>query len=101
MQIAQREMAQADRLYAGAEDEKAMAALADVVTYSEQARDYSVQSHKHQKQAEIAVREMIRKLSELTHTLSQEEQPPIRAAITRLQKVRDDLLVSMFPKGAK
>jgi len=101
IQIAQRQMAEADRLYVAAEDEKAGAALTDVVTYTELARDYSIQSHKYQKQAEIAVREMTRKLNELTHTLSQEEQVPVRDAIKRLEKVRDDLLASMFTKGVK
>ena len=100
VQIAQHQMAQADKLYAAADDEKASAALADVVTYSELARDYSVQTHKYQKQTEIAVREMTRKLNELTHTLSQEEQGPVRDAIKHLERVRDDLLGAMF-KGAK
>ncbi len=101
VQIAQRQMSEANKLYIAAEDEKAAAALADVVTYSELARDYSIQSRKYQKQTEIAVREMTRKLNELTHTLSKEEQGPIRDAIKHLEKVSDDMLASMFNKGAK
>ena len=75
--------------------------LTDVVEYSEKARDYAIQSHKYQKQAEIAVRGMARKLTELLHSLGKDEQAPVKEAVTRLERVRDDLLSSMFKKGAK
>ncbi|SPF41510.1 exported hypothetical protein [Candidatus Sulfotelmatobacter kueseliae] len=101
VQIAQQQLAAADKLYAGAEVEKAQTALSDVVAYSELARDYAIQSHKREKQTEIAVRGMIRKLTEIVHSLGQADQPPVRDAISRLQHVRDDLLAAMFPKGAK
>jgi hypothetical protein len=101
VQIAQRQLAEADRLYAAVEVEKGQATLADVVAYSELARDYAIQSHKHQKDTEIAARTMTRKLTDLLHTLGQDDQAPVRDAITHLQKVRDDLLKAMFPKGAK
>jgi len=44
---------------------------------------------------------MSRKLTDLLHSLGREEQVPVRDAINRLQRVRDDLLFAMFPKGAK
>ena len=101
VQIAEKQLTEADKLYAAAEVEKGKAALVDVVAYSELARDYAIQSHKYQKQAEIAVRAMTRKLTELMHTLGHDDQAPVKDAISRLQRVRDDLLKSMFPKGAK
>ena len=101
VQIAQKQLAEADKLYAAAEVEKGQAALTDVVAYSELARDYAIQSHKYQKQTEIAARTMTRKLTDLMHSLGQEDQPPVRDAINRLERVRDDLLKAMFPKGAK
>jgi len=101
VQIAQKQMLAADKLYGSAEVEKGEAALTDVVAYSEMARDYAIQSHKYQKQTEIAARTMTRKLNDLMHSLGQEDQPPVRDAITRLERVRDDLLKAMFPKGAK
>src|SRR5579863_10421252 len=60
VQIAQKQLTEADKLYAADEVEKGQAALADVVAYSELARDYAIQSHKYQKQSEIAVRAMTR-----------------------------------------
>jgi hypothetical protein len=99
LQIAQRQLTEADKFYAAADDEKAQTALTDVVSYSELARDYSIQSHKHQKQIEIAVRGMARRLTEIMHTVGHDDQKPLQEAITRLQRVRDDLLAAMFPKG--
>jgi hypothetical protein len=101
VQIAQLQLAETGRLYAIAETEKAQPALTDVVDFSEKARDYAIQSHKNQKQTEIAVRTMTRKLTDLMHSLPHDEQSPLRDAISRLQRVRDDLLIAMFPKGAK
>lgn len=101
VKIAEKQLIEADKLYAASDIEKGQAALADVVAFSELARDYAIQSHKYQKQAEIATRNMIRKLTDILHTLTRDDQAPVRDAINRLQRVRDDLLKSMFPKGAK
>jgi len=101
LQIAEKQMAETSRLYGASEDEQAQPALTDVVAYSELARDYAIQSNKHQKQTEIAVRGMTRKLNEILHSLGHEEQAPVKEALSRLQRVRDDLLAAMFRKGAK
>jgi hypothetical protein len=101
IEIAEKQLDASDKLYASADLEKAQEALTDVVAYSELARDYAIQSHKHQKQAEIAVRGMARKLSNILHTLGHEDQLPVKDAVDRLERVRDDLLASMFKKGTK
>jgi NAD-specific glutamate dehydrogenase len=101
VEIAQKQLSEADKLYAASDFDKGQAALTDVVAYSELARDYAIQSHKYQKQTEIATRNMTRKLNDLLHSLGGPDQAPVRDAINRLQRVRDDLLAAMFPKGAK
>ena len=101
VQIAQRQLTEADKDYTADEIEKAQAPLVDVVAFSELARDYAIQSHKYQKQTEIAVRGMTRKLTDILHSLSHEDQAPVQDAINRLQRVRDDLLASMFKKSGK
>jgi hypothetical protein len=98
VQIAEKQLNESDKQYAAADYEKAQAALMDVVTYAELARDYAIQSHKYQKQTEIAVRGMTRKLSEILHSLGQSDQPPVEDAMNRLERVRDDLLSAMFKK---
>ena len=101
LEIAQKQTDETDKQYTAGEMEKGKAALSDVVTYAELARDYSIQSHKYQKQTEIGVRGMTRKLTALEHSLGQEDQPPVRDALSRLDRVRDDLLASMFKKEPK
>ena len=73
----------------------------DVVAFSELARDYAIQSHKREKQSEIAIRKMVRKLTNLKHSVAREDQEQIQETIDRLQRVRDDLLAAMFPNGVK
>lgn len=101
LEIAELQMKEAEKLYSSAEDQNGQAALEDVVTYSELARDYAIQSHKYEKQSEIAVRGLTRRLTDMMHTLPQIEQEPLQKAIGRLQRVRDDLLSAMFAKGNK
>jgi hypothetical protein len=101
LEIAEMQLNAADKQYTADDIEKAQTSLTDVVAFSELARDYSLQSHKHQKQTEIAIRSMTRKLNDLLHVVGREEQAPLKEAIKHLERVRDDLLLAMFPKGAK
>ncbi len=86
IRISERQLGDADRLYIAGDSEKARAALADVVAYAELARDYAIQSHKHEKQSEIAIRKMVRKLNDMSHAVSHEDQAQIQNTIDRLQK---------------
>ena len=99
--VAERQLEVADRFYVAGDSERAQAALVDVVGFSEQAGDSSIQSHKHEKQSEIAIRKMAHKLADIKHTVSHEDQAQVQITIDRLQKIRDDLLDAMFPKGNK
>jgi hypothetical protein len=99
--ISERQLDAAGRFYVAGDDQKAQTALGDVVTYSESAGEYAIQSHKHEKQSEIAIRKMVRKLDDLRHTVTHDEQEQIQHAMDSLQRVRDDLLAAMFPKAGK
>jgi|SRR5579871_2901961 len=100
VQVAEKQLAEADKLYTAGDIDKGQTAVTDVASFAELARDYSIESKKHQKQTEIAVRGMTRKLNSLLHTLGHEDQTAVKSAINRLERVRDDLLSSMFTKGA-
>ncbi|MGA9389698.1 MAG: hypothetical protein WBV69_04550 [Candidatus Sulfotelmatobacter sp.] len=101
VEIAEKQVAAAERLYAAGDINETNAALADVAAFSEQARDYAIQSHKHEKQSEISVRKMARKLENFKHTVAREDQKQIQDTVDRLERVRDDLLAAMFPNGVK
>ncbi len=101
MRISERQLSAADKFYADGANERAVAALVDVEAFAELARDYAIQSHKHEKQTEITVRKMARKLADIKRTVAHDDQKPIQDTIDGLQRVRDDLLAAMFPKGKK
>ena len=101
LQISERQLEAAAKSFEAGEDERAQAALVDVVAFTGLARDYAIQSHKREKQSEIAVRKMIRKLDGLKHAVAHEDQKQISESIQHLEQVRDDLLAAMFPRVRK
>jgi len=101
IQISERQLASFSRLYAAGDNEKAQAALVDVTAFSGLARDYAIQSHKHEKQIEISIRKISRKLNGLKHTVVHEDQKQVQDTIDHLEQIRDDLLAAMFPNGVK
>jgi hypothetical protein len=99
IQICERQLEAADKFYSSGATPAAQAALADVVSFAALAREYSIRSHKHEKQSEIALRKAVRKLSDLKHAIAREDQQAVQNAIDRIQHFRDDLLYAMFPMG--
>ena len=78
--------------------DQARAAVDDIVTYSEKARDSATQTKKHLKNVEIDVRKIADKLRDIKRTLAFEDQPPVEQAIDRLEDIRTTLLKEMFAK---
>lgn len=101
MQISEKQLESFSRLYAAGDNDKAQAALVDVTAFSGLARDYAIQSHKHEKQIEISIRKLSRKLNGLKHTVLHEDQKQVQDTIDHLEQIRDDLLAAMFPNGVK
>jgi hypothetical protein len=101
IQVAEHQLQNADRLYTEGKVEQARAAVEDIVTYTEKARDSATQTRKHLKAVEIAARKMADKLRDIRRTLNLEDQPPVEAAIKRLEDVRTSLLDAMFRKEKK
>ena len=101
MEIAERQLQTADRLYGAGQSAAAKAAVAEVVTYSEKATDASAHSASRLKQTEIALRKMAMKLRDIRRSVSFEDQKPVEEAADRLEKMRTDLLARMFNQGGK
>jgi hypothetical protein len=101
IRIAQHQLRTADNLYRNGNIDQANAAVDDIVTYSEKARDAATQTKKHLKNIEIDARKMAEKLRDIKRTLAFEDQPPVEQAIRRLEDVRTTLLQEMFAKDNK
>ncbi len=98
IRIAQHQLENADKLYIDGNIDQARAAVDDIVSYSEKARDAATQGKKRLKNVEINVRKMAEKLRDIKRTLAFDDQPPVEAAIHRLEDVRTTLLKEMFAK---
>jgi hypothetical protein len=101
IRIAQHQLRNADKFYIDGKIEEARAAVDDIVTYSEKARDAALQTKKRLKNVEIDVRKIAEKLRDVKRTLAFEDQPPVEQAIRRLEDVRTTLLKEMFAKENK
>jgi len=101
IRIAQHQLRNADTLYRDGNVAQGGAAVDDIVTYSEKARDAATQTKKHLKNVEIDVRKMAEKLRDIKRTLAFEDQAPVEQAIRRLEDIRTALLKEMFAKDNK
>src|SRR6202795_5086347 len=101
IRIAQHQLRNADNLYRNGNIDQANAAVDDIVTYSEKARDAATQTKKHLKNVEIDVRKMAEKLRDIKRTLAFDDQGPIDQAIRHLEDVRTTLLKEMFAADKK
>ena len=98
IRIARLQLRNADKFYKDGDVEHARAALDEIVTYSEQARDSAVETKKHLKNIEITVRKIAERLRDIKRTLAPEDQAPVDQAVQRLEEVRTSLLQRMFSK---
>ncbi len=101
IRIARHQLRNADKLYSDGKVDQASAAVEEIVSYSEKARDTATQSKKHLKNVEIDVRKIAEKLRDIKRTLAFEDQPPVDKAIRQLEDVRTTLLKEMFGQDNK
>lgn len=101
VRIAQLQVRAADRLYTEGHVDEARAAVEDVVTYFERARDFAITGKTHLKNVEIGARRMSEKLADIKRTLAFEDQAPVEQAVHRLEEVRTALLKEMFAAKKK
>lgn len=98
IEIAELQLRTANQFYKDNEVEKARAAVDDIVTYCEKARDAAAETKKQLKNVEIRVRKIAERLRDIKGTLAIEDQPAVDQAVQRLEAVRTSLLDQMFAK---
>ncbi len=99
--LARRENELADTLLNNGNGGEGMAYLEESVNDAIKAGAASVQSHHRQKETEIAIRKMISRMKETQHIVSYDDAQVMAQGINRLEKVRTELLASMFAKDKK
>jgi len=98
VKIAEHQVRALDADYNSGNVERAQVALKDVVEYSQRAATAASDSGKHLKQTEVAMRKMAEKLQDIQKTLSVDDRPPVKEAVEKLQKLREELLARMFKR---
>ena len=80
-----------ERFSAGEADE-AQKTVKETVTYADRAREAAQHSGHKLKQAEITLRKAQRRLDDLRHTLTFEDQGPVEAVLKQLEADRQEIL---------
>jgi hypothetical protein len=101
LEIAEKQVATADKLFSAGKPEEGQAAVNDVVTYARQAGEAAGQTGHRIKNTEISLRKMAHKLADIKRSVAYDDQPPLQSAIDSLEKIRTDLLNKMFGKNTK
>ena len=81
--------------------EKAEGTLKELVDYAEKCVAAAQDKHKKIKEAEINLRRASRRLDDIRRTLAVDDQPPVKAAVSRIEQLRTDLLSAMFNREKK
>ena len=94
--VTRREIELASEAYKSGDIQQTAASLKGADTYADKALASAQQAHKHLKQAEIALRESARKLSELDRNMAVEDRPAAEETLRHLQTVDSELLQMML-----
>jgi flagellin-specific chaperone FliS len=96
VEIAQRDVEQADVEFTAGNNEKAHALIAEAAKLVEQAGNAALQSNKRVKDTEISVRKLERRLEEIHRTVAFEDQDQIEESTKSIGRIRNLLLDRMF-----
>lgn len=88
----------ANQQFTDGDVEKAQTSIKDAVTYSEKSAASAQENGKKIKDTEITLRETARRIEEVRRTIAVDDQPPLAAAVTRIEELRRQLLDHMFRK---
>ena len=101
MKAAEQQLKAADKLYSDGKPEQAAALIGEIEDYSAKATDASISSGKRLKNTEIDIRKISTRLRDIQHSLSYDDQAPVKAAVDKLEQLRTRLLDRMFARKKK
>ncbi len=81
--------------------EKGQASIAEAVTYAQKGVDAAIASGKLQKQTEIELRKISKRLHDLAEALPFDDRASVQGAVEKIEELRSRLLTSMFGPQAE
>jgi hypothetical protein len=101
VKAAQEQLKVVDSLYDQNKVEDGRTAVQLLTEYCDKAADTAVRSGKKLKKAEIEIRKIAERLNDIQHSLSFDDQAPVKTAAQHLQDLRTELLDRMFSDKEK
>jgi hypothetical protein len=98
VEIARLEYEAAKNAYNAGNGAQAQSALKDLNTYAERATRVAIDHGKRLKHTEIDLRKIADHLKNLKPTLNVDERAPVQQSIDQLEKMRTELMSTMFSK---
>ena len=98
LEIVRAEFDAAKAAFASGNAQQAQGALADLEDYAQRAARLAVDHRKRLKNTEIELRKVSDRLKNLKPTLTFEERVPVQNTIDHLEKLRTDLMSTMFSR---
>lgn len=91
-----------NQVYNGGDVAGGLKLMNDAVQYAKRGTEASIESRKNQKNAEIALRKMAKRVHEVGQSLALEDRAPVFADEQQLQDMRDKMLAALFgnPKSS-
>ena len=101
LKAAHQQLKDADSLYQQGKTEEASNDVRQIIEYADKATDTAVRTGKKLKNAEIELRKIATRLNDIRHSLSFDDQAPVKTAAEHLEELRTKLLARMFSKDKK
>ena len=91
-----------NQLYSGGDAVQGLKLMNDAVRYAKRGTEASIESRKNEKNAEIALRKMAKRMHEVGQSLALEDRDPVFKAEDQLDDLRDKMLATLFgnPKSS-
>ena len=90
-----------NQLYEGGDVAQGLKLMNDAVGYAKRGTEASIQSRKNQKNAEIALRKMAKRVHEVGQSLALDDRPPVFKAEEQMDALRDQMLATLFGNPKK
>ncbi|PSH05190.1 MAG: hypothetical protein CXZ00_03275 [Acidobacteria bacterium] len=100
MQAAQQLLTEADSDFRASNMEAAHKQIDLVLHYVRRAVDCTLQTRKGEKSTDINLRELTRRMNQVSKTLDSEDQPHLSQSITEMEAQRDRVLHALFGDAA-
>ena len=95
-EVVRRQVEVANDYFVAGQVDKAQAAVAEIIDFTGKCVAAAQKNHSKLKDTEITLYRAGRRLDDVRRSLNYDDQPPVQAAVDRIEKARRDLLNLMF-----